>query len=249
MQFTGRQCPDRRRRDGSNLTLTLSVTNGTLTHDDAGRSQLQRRRRHRRHDDDVLRDAGQPQHRAGVAASTRRPPTTTDAAALTFSTTDGVAAPVVKTIALTVTAVADIVNDTVTTNEDTTISFNAITGTNGASADNFEGTPSVTGVTQGANGGVSSMGNGTLMYSPSANFSGSDSFTYTVTSGGVTEVGTVNVTVAAVNDAPTLNAIADPAPILVGAGLQTVEPGRDRQGTRRPRADADGHGGLEQRRR
>ena len=39
---------------------------------------------------------------------------------------------------VTVTAVADIVADSLTTNEDTAVTANLITGTNGASADNFE---------------------------------------------------------------------------------------------------------------
>ncbi|WP_115148752.1 cadherin-like domain-containing protein [Legionella quateirensis] len=37
--------------------------------------------------------------------------------------------------------------------------------------------------------------NGTLSFTPAANYNGSTSFTYTVTSGGVTETATVNVTV------------------------------------------------------
>jgi len=207
--------------DGGNLTLTLSVTNGRLSL--GSLTGLSFTSGDGTADTTMTFSATLSNLNTALATLTFAPNADYNgAAALTFSTSDGIAAPVVKNVALTVTAVADIVNDTVTTSEDTTISFNAITGTNGAEADNFEGTPSVTGVTQGANGGVSSMGNGTLMYSPSANFSGADSFTYTVTSGGVTEVGTVSVTVTAVNDAPTLNAIADPAPILVNAGLQTV---------------------------
>ena len=41
-----------------------------------------------------------------------------------------------------------------------------------------------------------------VVYTPNASFHGTDSFTYTVTSGGVTEPATVNVTVNSVNDAP-----------------------------------------------
>ena len=37
-------------------------------------------------------------------------------------------------------------------------------------------------------------------YTPNADFNGTDSFTYTVTSGGLTETATVNVTVNAVAD-------------------------------------------------
>ena len=105
-----------------------------------------------------------------------------------------------QVISVTVTAVADITNDSLTTAEDTAISANVLTGTTGATADSFEGTPVLTGVTQGANGTVTFLANGTVTYTPNANFNGSDSFTYTITSGGVTETATVTVNVTAVND-------------------------------------------------
>ena len=58
----------------------------------------------------------------------------------------------------------------------------------------------VTGVTQGAHGTVVNNGDGTVTYTPNADYNGTDSYTYTVTSGGVTETATVNVTVNAVAD-------------------------------------------------
>src|SRR6185436_16632675 len=65
-----------------------------------------------------------------------------------------------------------------------------------------------TSFTQGTNGTVTRDDNGTagdltddkLIYTPNADFNGADSYTYTVTSGGVTETATVNVTVNAVAD-------------------------------------------------
>jgi hypothetical protein len=45
-----------------------------------------------------------------------------------------------------------------------------------------------------------------VTYTPNADFNGTDSFTYTVTAGGMTETATVNVTVTPVNDAPVLAA-------------------------------------------
>ena len=57
----------------------------------------------------------------------------------------------------------------------------------------------VTGVTDGTNGTVTTDGT-TVTYTPNADFNGTDSFTYTVTSGGVTETATVTVTVNAVAD-------------------------------------------------
>ncbi|MFH1871359.1 MAG: Ig-like domain-containing protein [Pseudomonadota bacterium] len=127
-------------------------------------------------------------------------------ATLTVTTSDGTLSDT-DTVAITVTAVADIVADSLTTNEDTAIVANVITGTNGASADSFEGTPVLTSVTQGSNGTVSFTAAGAVTYTPNPNYNGSDSFTYTVTSpAGVTETTTVNVTVNAVNDAPVANA-------------------------------------------
>jgi VCBS repeat-containing protein len=53
---------------------------------------------------------------------------------------------------------------------------------------------------------------GSYTYTPNANFSGTDSFTYTVTDGqGGSSQATVSITVAAVNDAPTSTAVADRA--------------------------------------
>ena len=121
---------------------------------------------------------------------------------LTVATTDGTLTDT-DTVAITVTPVADIVADSVTTPEDTAIIFNVITGTSGASPDNFENPArEVTSVTQGTHGTVSFAADGTLTYTPNANYNGPDSFTYTVTSGGVTETTTVNVTVMPVDDVP-----------------------------------------------
>jgi VCBS repeat-containing protein len=110
-----------------------------------------------------------------------------------------------RDVALTITPAADIRPDTVSINEDNTLTFNAITGVGGGSADNFENPDrAVTGVTQGQHGSVSYNADGTLVYTPAANYNGPDSFTYTVTSGGVTETATVTVTVRPVNDAAVL---------------------------------------------
>ena len=138
------------------------------------------------------------------------------------------------TVSITVIAVVDIsivsigVADTLTTLEDTAITANVITGTNGASADNFEGVPVLTSVTQGTKGTVTFTAAGDVTYTPTLNLNGSDSFTYTVTSGGVTETGTVNVTITSVNDVPTftLNANSDinSPKVLLTAGPQSFSP-------------------------
>ena len=65
-------------------------------------------------------------------------------------------------------------------------------------------TLNVISVTQGANGAVSINPDKTVHYAPDLNFFGSDSFTYTIDDGhGGQSTATVNVTVNAVNDAPT----------------------------------------------
>uniref|UniRef100_UPI00117E0851 beta strand repeat-containing protein n=1 Tax=Nitrospira cf. moscoviensis SBR1015 TaxID=96242 RepID=UPI00117E0851 len=118
----------------------------------------------------------------------------------TVTITDDAGNSVTHVISVTVSPVGDITNDSLTTNEDTAISANVLTGTNGATADSFEGSPVLTSVTQGAHGSVTFLANGTVTYTPDANFNGTDSFTYTITSGGVTETATVTVQVTAVND-------------------------------------------------
>lgn len=83
-------------------------------------------------------------------------------------------------------------------------------------------TLTVTGNTQPANGTVTVHPDGTYTYTPTANFNGSDSFQYTVSNGhSGTATATVNVTVNAVNDAPTLNTPGNVS-LTAGAGLQTV---------------------------
>ncbi|MEZ5663984.1 MAG: Ig-like domain-containing protein [Burkholderiaceae bacterium] len=131
-------------------------------------------------------------------------------AQLTMVTSDGQLGDT-DTVAITVTPVADTVTDYVTTAEDTPITFNVLTGAGGAEADNFEGGAQVTATTNPGNGSITVAPNGTITYTPNANFNGSDSFTYTVTSGGVTETETVHITVTPVNDAPTASAIPDQA--------------------------------------
>ncbi|HZF04437.1 MAG TPA: Ig-like domain-containing protein [Patescibacteria group bacterium] len=61
----------------------------------------------------------------------------------------------------------------------------------------------VSGFTQGAHGTVSANADGTLTYTPAANFNGRDEFRYEVSDGqGGTASATIVVTVAPVNDAP-----------------------------------------------
>ena len=121
-----------------------------------------------------------------------------DAFTVTITDDDGHTA--TQVISLTVNAVVDIAADAITTDEDTAITSNVL------SNDEFEGTPVITAVTDGSNGTVSIVdaNTGTVSYTPDADFNGVDSYTYTITSGGVTETATVSVTVNAIDDAVTL---------------------------------------------
>jgi VCBS repeat-containing protein len=59
--------------------------------------------------------------------------------------------------------------------------------------------------TQGSNGSVTINTDSTLTYAPNRNFSGNDTFTYTVSDGkDGTDTATVSVTINAVNDAPSI---------------------------------------------
>ena len=65
------------------------------------------------------------------------------------------------------------------------------------------GTLSIISVTQPTTGGTVTLNNGTVRFTPTANFNGTSVFTYRVGSGGVQQDGTVTVTVTPVNDPPT----------------------------------------------
>jgi Bacterial Ig domain/FG-GAP repeat len=91
-------------------------------------------------------------------------------------------------------------DDTGTTTEDTAVTIPVLGNDTDPDVGN---TLTVTSVTQGSNGSVTNHGDGTVTYTPNANFNGTDSFTYTVSdSNGGTDTATVAVTITAVNDAP-----------------------------------------------
>nr|WP_306790067.1 cadherin-like domain-containing protein [Methylomonas fluvii] len=114
------------------------------------------------------------------------------------------------TISGSISAVADIADDSVTTNEDTPVTFAPLANdsfeNSGRSISAIDGTSISSGQTVASTGGnVTLNANGTLTFTPTANSNGATSFSYTVTSGGATETATVAVTVNAVNDAPVLS--------------------------------------------
>ena len=98
-------------------------------------------------------------------------------------------------ISLTVNPEIDIAANSVTTDEDTAITIDVLAN------DHFEGTPTVSALGTAAHGTVVINADHTVTYTPAANYNGSDSFTYTVTSpAGVTETATVSITVNPTND-------------------------------------------------
>ncbi|MGY6395232.1 tandem-95 repeat protein [Vibrio parahaemolyticus] len=119
--------------------------------------------------------------------------------ALTFTATDPSGESISQTVNFTVAPVADIVADKTTVVEDTPTIIKVLGN------DTFEGDDKVVSLDTNngpANGTVSVNPDGSVTYSPNDNYHGADSFTYIVTSGGVSESTTVNVDVTPVNDVP-----------------------------------------------
>ncbi|EML0170605.1 tandem-95 repeat protein [Vibrio parahaemolyticus] len=118
---------------------------------------------------------------------------------ITFTATDPSGESVSQTVNFTVAPVADIVADKATVVEDTPTIIKVLGN------DTFEGDDKVVSLDTNngpANGTVSVNPDGSVTYTPNDNYHGTDSFTYIVTSGGVSESTTVSVDVTPVNDAP-----------------------------------------------
>ena len=91
------------------------------------------------------------------------------------------------------------VDDAATTAEDTATTITVLANDWDPDLDVLQ----VQSVTQGGHGAVAINGNGTVTYTPQANYFGSDSFTYTIIDGrGGIDTASVLVTITAVNDAP-----------------------------------------------
>jgi hypothetical protein len=130
------------------------------------------------------------------------------------------------------------VNDAVTTNEDTATTFDVRTNDTDPDGDPLTVTQ-INGTTIDSThpvtitGGVISIGaDGRLTFTPTANYNGTPSFTYTISDGrGGTATGTVNLTVTAVNDAPvntvpgSLSANAGAALTIGGLAISDVDGG------------------------
>ena len=105
---------------------------------------------------------------------------------------------------MTIAAVNDaptLTNDTASTNEDTPVTVNVLSNDR-----DVDGNPLTVTTATAPNGTVVINANGTLTYTPNANYNGTDTISYTVSDGqGGTSTATVSVTIAAVNDAPVVS--------------------------------------------
>lgn len=90
-------------------------------------------------------------------------------------------------------------NDTATTQEDAPILINVVENDVDTDGDPI----TITSVGNAGDGSVVNNGDGTVSYSPRADFFGNDSFTYTISDGINSDTATVNITVNSVADNPT----------------------------------------------
>jgi VCBS repeat-containing protein len=129
----------------------------------------------------------------------------------TFNASDGTAASNVATVSITVTAVNDapVAADLVITTAEDAAKTGQVTATD---ADGDALTFSL--VSDPAHGTVEFNADGSFVYTPDANYTGPDSFTFNASDGtAASNVATVSITVTAVNDAPVLSGGAALAPV------------------------------------
>jgi len=128
-------------------------------------------------------------------------PHATGSDTFTFQVSDGKADSNIATVTVTITPVNDApvaAADSATTPEDTSVSLSVLANDSDADGNVL----TVTAVSP-ATAGMATTDGVTVTYTPSPDFAGTDTFTYTVSDGqGATDVGTVTVSVAPVNDAP-----------------------------------------------
>ncbi|PQO34778.1 tandem-95 repeat protein [Bremerella cremea] len=124
----------------------------------------------------------------------------------TYAVDDGKGGVSSASVSVTVNSVNDspiAIDDAQTTDEDTAVVIDVL-----ANDSDVDGDPlAVSGMSSPAHGVVVLNGNGTITYTPDANYHGADSFTYDVSDGnGGVDTATVTITVNSVNDKPVANA-------------------------------------------
>jgi hypothetical protein len=145
----------------------------------------------------------------------------------TYEANDGHVNSAAATASISISAVADIVNDSITVNENSGANALALLAN-----DTFENPGrAITAVSAASHGTTAINDNGTpgdltddfVTYTPNAGYTGADSFTYTVTSGGVTETGTVSATVVSIGQV--INGGNGKDTIVGTAGDDTIDGG------------------------
>ena len=128
-----------------------------------------------------------------------------DSFSFTASDATGTSAPASITITVNPFNDAPIaVNDSDSTDEDTLVTtINVLINDTDADGDSLS--VSSADISSAEGGVVVNNSNGTFDYTPAGDFFGDDSFSYSVTDGVETAVGTVTITVAPINDAPVAN--------------------------------------------
>ena len=132
------------------------------------------------------------------------------------------------TVSITVTGANDppvATNDSYSTPEDAPLSVNAATGVlaNDTDPDSDALTASPAAAFSPASlGNVDLNPNGSFVFTPAANQSGTGTFSYTASDGTTTDIGTVTINVTAVNDPPVAvddtYTTAEDSPLVVGSG-------------------------------
>jgi VCBS repeat-containing protein len=121
-----------------------------------------------------------------------------------YTVSDGLGGFSTATVTVTVNPVADepvAESDSATTDEDTAVGIDVL-------ANDTQPNPGtvVSDVTQGAHGTVAINDDGTITYTPNANFHGTDAFSYTISDGVAQSTALVTVVINPVNDKPVANA-------------------------------------------
>ncbi|MEQ1576886.1 MAG: tandem-95 repeat protein, partial [Hyphomicrobium sp.] len=128
------------------------------------------------------------------------------AASFTYTARDSAGATSTATVNVTVNAVNDApvaFDDSAKGSEDTKINIANVL-TNDVDVDGILNAKDIISVTTGKNGTVINNNDGTFIYTPNANFFGTDSFDYIISDGEFKDTGTVMVTVTGVDDGPTV---------------------------------------------
>ena len=175
-------------------------------------------------------NAGTPLTPAGGDVAYTPPPDFNGADGFTYTITDpeGLVSPP-ATVTIMVMArndppvAADDAGIGFTTSEDAWITTSNVT-TNDTDPDNTIDTASITVLTNVSNGTLTNNGNGTFDYTPTAGWSGTDTFTYTISDGNLSSnTATVTLTVTPDNDAPVVtNPGNQSAPLGASFSVQII---------------------------